>query len=676
MSKYLTRVNMRLLSPAAISTGEEDGLVDCDILTDSRGFPFINGRRFKGLLKEYTEEVLEICGNAKKKQVIDMLFGEKGSNSLENGLLRINNLNLEDADKGKQNSSTKGKAIKRRFSSVLQQTAIDSDSETAKDKSLRRIRTVNEGLVFVTEIDCINEDISNLLSLAFLQFNCLGTRRNRGLGYVAFENNQVVNFEKATAQIKNLDPSGIDNNIQQTEQLSNFKESGKTDCLLLKIRLTDNLLLSQNRGEQNTVATNHFIEGRKLWGCFASYYLKKYKPGTFFTTVFHEGKIQFGPAFISNKQDVFYPAPIFWQNKKHSGDNTLINIFNNPDVITRKLEGYFHKNGDKIMLKKPRVNSSFHESRSENRVGGKSVDGGIFYYESLEAGQEFTGVIRGNSEHIRHFKEVFASTGNPLSFTLGRSKGTEYGRIEVFIENYDPGSDQKNEIPETFIISFTSPCIVYNNYLFAEPTVNILNRYIEPVGIITEKAATGHQHIQCYSGVLKGKTNLVNAFAPGSSFVITNNHKKSWKEIHEWLSKGVGEEVHQGYGSLQVFQTGEQPGSFEIEKTVTLQNEAHLVEDEMIQKNNALKSVKTGLKPSNHLLTRLIQIISTNEKGEVIEKILAGENNNRDKPVFKFLEKVKFWEKWNGNDPILLKRIYFTTLFNAYRLKNKKDERN
>ena len=64
-----------------MGSGEGHALLDADIMFDPNGFPFVPGRRIKGLLKESMLETLEAYGidaHAAEATVAD-LFGKPGT---------------------------------------------------------------------------------------------------------------------------------------------------------------------------------------------------------------------------------------------------------------------------------------------------------------------------------------------------------------------------------------------------------------------------------------------------------------------------------------------------------------------------------------------------------------------------------------------------------------------
>ena len=192
------KIEIELLSPLQLSSGREDIIHDSDAVHDSYGVPYFPGKRLKGLLYESALELVEMGAKFNKRD-IDILFGNIGETRI-----RIDNFYLqgsteaEDAEKIRSSWSYlenkypeifNTENVWQSYTEVRHQTKIDEATGTAEDKSLRNMRVVQKGLVFVGYIDLlaggksINDD-EKIVEQALLNLRFAGSKRNRGFGRI------------------------------------------------------------------------------------------------------------------------------------------------------------------------------------------------------------------------------------------------------------------------------------------------------------------------------------------------------------------------------------------------------------------------------------------------------------------------------------------------------------
>ncbi len=204
-------------TPLLLGSGSAFGSqVDTDISFDDYGIPTFPARRFKGLLRESALEVSEMCQlsriSAGYQKEIDECFGSIGLKSQ----LLISDLVPQDYNEIRQwlewSFTKKGikltkEAVLEAVTSVRQQTAIDHYSGVAKDDSLRSLRVLEPGLVFVGEMNLEKETESRMtiIGLAMANLRFAGLRRNRGFGGInctAVDNGSVDLCTKALKKLQ------------------------------------------------------------------------------------------------------------------------------------------------------------------------------------------------------------------------------------------------------------------------------------------------------------------------------------------------------------------------------------------------------------------------------------------------------------------------------------------
>lgn len=185
------------LSPLHLGSGQADVNIDAEIIHDAYGMPYFPGRRLKGLIYESGLEVLEmleLCGSSQYTlsdwQALFNHGRESGSQ------LIIPNLYLQDYEQQQEDwqllmesfpDMFNPASVLESYTTVRYQTRIDRETGTAADTSLRNLRVVDAGQVFVGEIELCNADMKmlELLALALQNLRQAGLKRNRGFGTVS-----------------------------------------------------------------------------------------------------------------------------------------------------------------------------------------------------------------------------------------------------------------------------------------------------------------------------------------------------------------------------------------------------------------------------------------------------------------------------------------------------------
>jgi CRISPR-associated protein Csx10 len=205
------------ISHTLIGSGEGFGaLIDADVIFDEVGFPYIPGKRVKGLLRQSAEEIIEMMKLSKlaiknidnADALFNNLFGKSGQEKSSD--LYISNFYLKGynelaeqikilIDKNAQTISVQD--ILENYTSIRTQTKIDESSGTAEENSLRTSRVLNKNLEFFGELEFYSNStgIKELLVLSTENLRRMGTMRSRGFGEVQctiIDNSKVVNVNE------------------------------------------------------------------------------------------------------------------------------------------------------------------------------------------------------------------------------------------------------------------------------------------------------------------------------------------------------------------------------------------------------------------------------------------------------------------------------------------------
>lgn len=197
MEEYLIKIN--LLTDSVFGSGNSvPGFIDVDVLYDEYGFPYINGKTFKGKLAEMATvfvnmikslpEFEEYGDEFQRKK--DQIFGAANTYS-------HNKLKFSDCEISKnvreyfttymKNSNISPNEILEALTHTETVTSIDYDRGVAKKNSLHNFRVTNRGITLYsvilspTELD---DDEKIILSSACSLLRHIGSYETKGKGHV------------------------------------------------------------------------------------------------------------------------------------------------------------------------------------------------------------------------------------------------------------------------------------------------------------------------------------------------------------------------------------------------------------------------------------------------------------------------------------------------------------
>lgn len=150
-------ISIKLLSDLCCYSGEVyNTTVDTDVVYDDYGLPYIPAKRLKGCIREAALELYEMG----LLPHYNAIFGKEGSDAsaftISNAKLKdyekiVNGLNqFKDADYVNQQK------VLSLYTYLRTQTAVDTNTGTAIENSLRTLRVLKKGLIFYADVDLKN----------------------------------------------------------------------------------------------------------------------------------------------------------------------------------------------------------------------------------------------------------------------------------------------------------------------------------------------------------------------------------------------------------------------------------------------------------------------------------------------------------------------------------------
>lgn len=615
MKITVTLKNKDYLLPGS---GEGSALIDADPVTTPDGFPYFPARTFKGLFREAVQEVLEIQGDHKKSRaIVTELFGKADGDDA--ALLKFRNLYLNDWDairkhlpkyKTAEALAFDPSRITAHYTAEVAQTAIKNDG-VAQDRSLRNFQAIKPETTFEGSIEFDNDKVlayNDILSRAELQLRFAGTKRNRGFGKVSVKLDIPTVFKS-----ESFPPS------------STSAQNQKISALQITLTTASATVLSAITGDQNTVSSDSFVCGSRVRGLLAEKLIQLLKPGknAHDNDLFHKailsGLLHFRPAYPTDTK----PIPLNIHRLKID-PNDLRDVFlkenlkdeNGDDLITRTSGGIGRIEGNVIHKTKTTVSARFHNSRLDRSAGRNTendLEGGIFYYEGVDAGQSFTGLITGDTTTL---KSLYDQLPQDWEARIGKSKSTQYGDVKITLKPiselpFTPDLATADEV----LLHFRSPVVLYNKCGMPAADVETLIEYLEQKGIsgFVARAATRIENVETWNRQWKSRSGRIPAFGEGSVFLVKPSDEADetwdtgWKNL---VKKGLGEMKEQGFGWVEVEAWDQFP------KRLTLPKDSN--SDSETPNQNTESGSEVDALPENIALREILEKFNENKQENAV----------------------------------------------------------
>ncbi|MBE9120865.1 RAMP superfamily protein [Tychonema sp. LEGE 07199] len=189
------QLKIKLLSDTTFGRGDGvAGLIDQEVEHDPFGFPYLRGRTLKGLLSEECDNLIAVLSHHKQdwEKVACDLFGTLGSTIGTIGAVHVGDACLPEDLRQAVGFQIDDKTLTKTevldsLTTIRRQTAIDPQSGTPDEGSLRSYRVVLRDLCFTADLifeKIPTDEMLSLLAVGSLAIRRLGSGRNRGRGHV------------------------------------------------------------------------------------------------------------------------------------------------------------------------------------------------------------------------------------------------------------------------------------------------------------------------------------------------------------------------------------------------------------------------------------------------------------------------------------------------------------
>ena len=411
------------------------------------------------------------------------------------------------------------------------------------------------------------------------------------------------------------------------------------------------VIISSASNSTVMTSTHSEISGSIIRGVLAKKYIAEKKLQTPYLDEdfkkFFYGELKFLSAApkILNRRSFVLPLSLQSGKKGNDDADKVLDLLTAQEIPKgyKGFRGYGIVDGEEIFKAAVKKNISLHMSRNlENeRLSGKSEEGHIYNYESLDAGQIFCGEIIGSQSELEKFAETLNLKNSSMNIFVGKSRFTQYGKCKITF-----GEIEKINLPdvqEKIFLRLESPLVSEEDYFIdaekvlqreiVEELNKIFGENICSLGKIFASAVEAENFVMHWAM----KRPRVLALAAGTVFELKLSKTLDDKKFEILAKKtfsGFGMRTEEGFGQVR-FWIAKNFTHKEIEKSVPAKPEVFSKKTieiaEKIFWEHCLKQIriyayqdaeKLKLRGENltHFFSRLGSILSTSKFSDDVQK--------------------------------------------------------
>ena len=534
---------IRLLSDLCTCSGDtHNSLVDTDVVYDENGIPYIPAKRIKGCIREVAQEMVELgIADAEMHEIFGKEGQQNSASSLSNAYIE-NYEKVTAALKKCHHAELKSpQNVLNQYTYMRTQTAVNSETGTVQENSLRRIRVVKRGLVFTAECNW-NRKVSfpELLGQAVSLVKHMGMSRTRGLGLVEME---LIGLDKA--QKETLESDRWQHVLLDKNQLYDHNQIKYT------VRLRSAMICKSTQGNQ--AATEDYIAGSKILGLIAG----ALKPEGY-SRLLESGEVIVTNGYITNGEERCVPGQISLQKVKDQRYDSNGEMRIKDMLLTDPLEirdkqmtpaniRYMDHTGT---IEDVETEISYHHQRPSDKSVGRAtgLDGSSFYQlAAISPGQNFCGYIYAGREQTKQIIEAVEAMGE---VRMGYGRSSEFGAVDFTLDSVEK-REEEHKIVRRAILTLGADVLLYNDQGMFTTDVRVLEKELCKMtgcrDLHLEKPYIQFNAIGGYNVTWQRRKPAVYALAKGSTFLL---HSENGFDMGLLNGKFAGERVTEGFGEL------------------------------------------------------------------------------------------------------------------------------
>lgn len=413
--------------------------------------------------------------------------------------------------------------------------------------------------------------------------------------------------------------------------------------IAVKIKLLSPAVISDSGVSGVLSSSQDSISGTIVRGIFASEYICRNQLGSkahedeAFQELFYGG-LRFLPAALWDEAsgNSAVKIPLCLQKSKLGKDIRDL-MYENPKPGFKGFKGYGVIFDGQIKTVKPQKNITLHVSRNPHddkdgsiRLAGKSLDGNVYNYESLDAGQVFVSSVVGSEEGLLRLRELFSQ---PFVTYLGKSRYTQYGSCQVELgEIRDVVLPSEAVAEDSIILRLASPyippaCCMEQAEGEVDKLLWDIRRATDDMAWEKGRVFAAEECIDNFVGVWHMRRPRSKALAAGTVIELKKSGGIGAEDVQRLAQAGytgIGIRCQEGFGQLriwpkQVLKVAEiEAGTLNREMSAVTSNQVKskaldIMQGKLLERvrNLAYEHAKKAKIPSEatHALSRMSEIL-------------------------------------------------------------------
>ena len=378
---------------------------------------------------------------------------------------------------------------------------------------------------------------------------------------------------------------------------------------------------------------------------------------------------------ILNRRSFVLPLSLQKAKAGAKEKNQIADLFDATEIPKgyKNFRGYGLVDGEKIFTAEVKKNITLHMSRNldNERLAGKSEEGHVYNYESLDAGQKFFGSIVGEKDALKKFCDALNLENTSEKIFIGKSRFTQYGKCKISFGGVEEISSP--DVPEKIYLRLDSPLVPAEDYFINAEKIlrtevfDVLNKTFGENIFEPGKIFSSSVEVENFVTHWAMKRPRVQALAAGTVFELRTSKTLSpenFKKLAEKIFSGFGTRTEEGFGQARFWQTKNltyaEPEKVEKEKlkpedfsktTIRIAGKilsARCMEQARIYAYDDASKLKLRGENLTHFFSRLAAIFeSSNYSGNVRENFKTQlELEMRDGSLF--VDNLKNFKMTNG----------------------------
>lgn len=350
------------------------------------------------------------------------------------------------------------------------------------------------------------------------------------------------------------------------------------ECLTVAIKTLSPVVLTAMNNAAVMTESRDYISGTVLRGVLAARFIEMKNLGkaahedTEFKKLFLGG-LRFIAAYPVVRGKRSFVLPFSLQKgkipeKNAEGLEELLDVMRQkPKAGYKAMKGFAVAEQNCISPVSVRKQVKLHMSRNseKERLSGRSLEGNIYNYEAIEAGQEFEGMIVGEKEDLELLLARLQVAESGMSCRIGRSKYTEYGLCRLTMGHVEPISVERPEGKRLCLRLETSwlPKAGEKELSVMTSAENVIGAFAKDLAqnlgaddIKVSRVIAKEENEASFVGVWGMRRPEIQSIAAGSVFALEKTSgwdEKAMNQLCEQLYAGQGDRTEEGFGQLRVW---------------------------------------------------------------------------------------------------------------------------